>query len=595
MSDSASTRSLLLTGAATVLVAGIGGGITFMVMAPSSTERVQSALPALPPLADAVPTLSDKLASAYQRVRTQGDTASLADYGRLLHANGFAEAAMQTWRLLMREDAMEGRWSYYLAHLYRDIGDIEETTALLRTTADIAPDYSPAWLQLGDLALKSGQFAAAKNYYDQRLQLVPGDPYARLGLARIDFQLDRREETIAALVELVADHPRFASAHNLLSRLYREQGNADLAEDHRWAGYKSGRFTTAEDPWMRELNAWCFTPEKLFVIGMVDFQTERGDRGRSEYERAVRVDPQDPGNHELLGDYYRKLNEPDLARESLRASISLAETQGSVPPLLSFINLAAIEREQQRFEVSRRVADAGIVVHPNSPELRVESGLTRQAMGRMKEAEAAFQHALELSPNDTAAHFHLGEMRLREDRIEEAMASFKAALVQQPTFAPALRYLIQYTLSTGQLAEAGSYCDTLLKAYWGDPEVRQLVAILHLRRGRAELSAGALKAAIAQFQRGFHLNPNDVDLAFELGTLQLAQANPQAAIAPLEVFLEQRPTDPRAHLFLAQAYLMDGRTRRAQSLLENGLVLAEESGQTGTAANIREMLNAIRR
>ena len=354
MSDSASTRSLLITGAATVLVAGVGGGITYVVMAPSSSERVQTALPALPALTDAVPTLKEKLTSAYQQVQTNGDQASLADYARLLHANGFAAEAIQTWRLLMREDPKEGRWPYYLAHLYRDSGDIAETAALLRTATEIAPDYSPAWLQL-----------------------VPGDPYARLGLARIDLQSDRRNEAINELVELVADHPSFASAHNLLSRLYRERGKDDLAEDHRWSGYQSGRFATAEDPWMRELNVWCFTPEKLFVIGMVDFQTDRGNRGRSEYERAVQVDPMNPGNHELLGDYYRKLNEPDLARESLRASISLAETQGKAPPLLSFINLAAIEREQRRLEVSLRVTDAGILAHPHSPELRVESGLTR--------------------------------------------------------------------------------------------------------------------------------------------------------------------------------------------------------------------------
>ena len=219
MSDSASTRSLLITGAATVLVAGVGGGITYVVMAPSSSERVQTALPALPALTDAVPTLKEKLTSAYQQVQTNGDQASLADYARLLHANGFAAEAIQTWRLLMREDPKEGRWPYYLAHLYRDSGDIAETAALLRTATEIAPDYSPAWLQLGDLALKSGQFAAAENYYGQRLQIVPGDPYARLGLARIDLQSDRRNEAINELVELVADHPSFASAHNLLSRL----------------------------------------------------------------------------------------------------------------------------------------------------------------------------------------------------------------------------------------------------------------------------------------------------------------------------------------------------------------------------------------
>lgn len=593
--DGTGRRSLLLTGAATVVVAGLGGGITYVVMAPSAAERVQAALPGLPDLADAVPPLGHKLIAAHERVRRDGEMVALADYGRLLQANGFAAEATQTWRILIKEDPADGRWPYYLAHLYRDSGDIGETTALLQATVKVAPDYTPAWLQLGDLALKSGKFAMARIYYDQRLSGIPGDPYARLGLARIELQENRREMAVLALAELSGDHPPFASAHNLLSRLYREDGNINLAEDHRWKGYQAGRFATAEDPWMRELHRWCFTPEKLFVIGMVDFQTGRGDRGRTEYERAAEVDPQNPGNHELLGDYYRKLNESALARDSLARSIALAEAQGSVPPLTSFINLAALEREEGNFVVSRQVVDAGIAVHPRSPELRVESGLTRLGLGQFNESAIAFQQALERSPHDTVAHFHLGELQLRADRVDLAMTSFQASLVQQPTFALSLRYLLQYSLSNGLLAEAGPYADTLLTAYWGDPEVRQLVAIYDLLQGRAELAAGRTQTAIKQFQRGFELNPNDVELAFELGTLQLAQANFRAALAPLESLLERRPEDPRAHLFLAQAYVMDGRNRRAQALLETGLRLADAAGQKQTAANIREILSTISR
>ncbi|MGY8719425.1 MAG: hypothetical protein ACKVI3_16770, partial [Verrucomicrobiia bacterium] len=67
------------------------------------------------------------------------------------------------------------------------------------------------------------------------------------------------------------------------------------------------------------------------------------------------------------------------------------------------------------------------------------------------------------------------------------------------------------------------------------------------------------------------------------------------ATPPLEVLIANRPTDASAHLFLAQAYLMDGRPRAARALLEKGLTLAEQAGNAGTAGNIREMLEAITR
>lgn len=594
MTSPSPRKNLLRASAAAIVVAGLVGGGTYLVLAPSTPERIQAALPPLPDLTEVVPTLREKLTEAH-RAATTGSLAAAAAYGRLLHANGFAAEAAQLWQILMREDSDAGRWPYYLALLRRDTGDIGDATRLLGVTVQSDPTYAPAWLQLGDTAFKSGQYDSAQRYYEERLRLLPGDPYARIGLARIKLQTGSPETAQAQLNDLVADHPDFASAHNLLAQRYRDSGDTARAQDHRWQGYQSGRFATAEDPWVRELDTVCFTPARLFVIGMVDFQTGEEERGRAAYERAVAVDPENPGNHELLGDFYRKIKAFDLARASLRRSIELAIAQNTTAPLLSYINLAALEREQGNLTAATEWVDQGIGEHPDSPELWIEAGLVHEGRKQWDDAARAYRRALQLSPHDTAAHFHLGELQLRAEQIEGAMTSFAAALVQQPTFAPALRYLLQYHLTTHQLAQAARYADTLLKAYWGDSGVRQMVAIYHLHQGRDDLARGRTQAAITQFQRGFELNPDDVDIAFELGTLQLAQGNFRSALPALEVLITHRPNDPRAHLFLAQAYLMDGRIRQARNLLENGLRLAEQADQPGTVANLREMLRSVKR
>jgi HemY protein len=581
--------------AASLTLAAVGGVGTYVALAPSQSDRILTALPPLPAFDRETVILQQRLAAAHTKARQSGAISDLIDYVTLLHANGLAARAAQGWELLVSLDPSNSRWPYYLAHLRRDEGDIGETARLLQQTVEGDPAYAPAWLQLGDMALKSAKFESAQNYYQQRLDLIAGDPYARIGLARIELQKGNRNAARSALQKIVEDHPTFASAHNLLARMYREEGDTNLAELHRWEGYRSGRFVTAEDAWLRELESACLTPSLLFVYGMVEFQTGRGDRGRLAYERAVEYEPNNPGNHELLGDFYRKLNEPELARASLRRSLELSAATESTPSLLALIHLSAIERETGDFPTSRTIILQGIESHPASPELQVELGLTLDALGENEKAGEAFRAAIAMSPNDTAAHFHLGEWWLRRDQTEQAIPHFERSLVLQPTFVPSLRYLLQYTLGTNQLASAREYADTLLGAYYGDSEVRQLVAICYLRLGREQLAQNQTTVAIERFRKARELDAEDADIAFELGTLLLAEGSFREALPLLETLLENRPGDASAHFFLAQAQLMNGRPRAAKSLLEKGLQLAEESGNRSTAANIREMLQAISR
>lgn len=581
--------------AAAATLAAAGGGGTYLLLAPSIPEQVRGAFPALPDLSSAPAILREKLEAAYAKTAASGSVADLAAYARLLHANDFAAAATQAWQVLHRVDPSEPRWSYYLAHLRRDTGDMGETVMWLQQTVEINPDYRPAWLQLGDMALKSARFETARNYYEECLRLLPGDPYARIGLARIEQQEGEQNAARSALLELVEDHPKFSSAHNLLAQMYRKSGERSQADMHRWEGYRAGRFVTAEDPWLEELQAHCFTPAKLFIIGMMEFQSYRGDLGRSAYEKAVQYAPKDPGNHELLGDLYRNLKEPELARRSLNQSIALSEAAGEVPSLLAFIHLTALERELGEFQTSREVAERGRVAHPKSPEIWVELGLTLTALEENEAAHNSFGAAITLSPLDTAAQFHMGEWWLRQDETENAIPHFEKSLALQPTFAPALRYLLQYTLGTNQLDAAKDYADTLLAAYYGDSEVRQLVAICYLRLGREQLTHNKTAVAIDRFRKARELDADDVDMAFELGTLLLTQGNFREALPSLKTLLEKRPQDARAHFFLAQAQLMGGRPRAAKALLEKGLQLAERAGNFNTAANIREILQTLKR
>ena len=85
---------------------------------------------------------------------------------------------------------------------------------------------------------------------------------------------------------------------------------------------------------------------------------------------------------------------------------------------------------------------------PDDPQLAIDLGDLLSAGGRSAEAEAAYQSALALSPNNAAIHLKLAEALRRRGATDEARAHAAAALGLQPNSAIAM-HLIESLGSPG--------------------------------------------------------------------------------------------------------------------------------------------------
>ncbi len=321
--------------------------------------RVAAAPPALPDVRGRPAELQERLRRAQLLASNRASRlAGVAELGRLYHANGFPVEAEACWRLLLTEQPRTARWSYYLADLRRTASDYAGMAALLARTTETAPAYAPAWLRLADLQFKNGQIADADRAYRKRLALRPGDPYARLGLARVALQQGRREDARQQLGRLVREAPEFPPAHNLYAELLAADGDAAHAARERLLGTEKGRFRDAGDPWLDELTGWCFDFEQLCVRGSRDALTNHGDRGRSAFERAIRLRPDAPGAYELLGNLYLDANEPAKARETYEEGLLRARSEQ--PTAGIYVNLARAYRQLRQPAEAARVSREGL-------------------------------------------------------------------------------------------------------------------------------------------------------------------------------------------------------------------------------------------
>jgi len=572
----------------TLALAGLAFAAGKFGLRQAQVNRVRATLPTAPATASN-DTLRDMLADARKRAES-GRLEDVAELGRLYHANEFRREAEVCWRLLIREQPREARWTYYLADLLRTAGEQTAVEELLTRTVAADPSVASAWLQLAEMKLKQGRLDAAAADYRRRIDLLPDDPYAQVGLARIAQQKGRPEETLQRLERLLGQHPQFSTAHNLYAELQAAAGREDLADHHRWLGQKSGRFREADNPWMRELNERCHDPRRLLLLSVIAAQTGPGDRGQAGFEKAIALDPGFVLAYEKLGSLLLEQGNFEAARDVLLRGLDQAK-DGKASAFHYHELFKAFEKLRQ-LEQALHTLEVGLRQHPDSPELLYVWGNWFKAEGRLEEAAAAYRRAIKSDPAFVEADYALATLLLDSGRRQEAVEALNRALRMQPTFPKALLLLARLEEDEGRVEEAGRYLLPLLKANPGLDEVREVTAIWRLRAGRAVEKHDPPKAE-RHYRAGLALRPDDPELNAALGVLLLLGDRPDESLGPLEIFHRARPTQAKAAFFLGMAYARTGRVAAARQVLTAGRQLAELAGDEGIAARFREILSRL--
>lgn len=571
---------------ATILFLGAIGAVALHTR--QKRHRIRAAMPPLP-VTVSIPALREALTHAEAKARS-GQLEAVAELGRILHANEFLAEAESCWRLLVREQPGEGRWHYYLADILRTTGDQAAAEEQLEQTVKVDPRAASAWLQLGEIKLKTGRWTEAAHDYRQRLRLVPDDPYAALGLARIDHLQGRRDNARVALEQILQRQPAFSAARNLYAELLAAFGREEEAERNRWLGREAGRFREADDPWLEEINVRCLEPRRLCHLGVIAYQTATGDRGRARFEQAIALMPTDPLPYQMLGALQLEGGDAAAARETLLRGLARATTLA--PDAQHYLKLQEACLALHRDDEARRALADGLKRHPDAAELWYANGNQLKRDGKTPEAVAAFQRVTELNPAFVEADFALAVLWFEQGKRADAVALLQRALHKQPSFPKAQLVLARMEIDAGRFESAGSYLLPLLRANPGAPEVRQIVGQWRLQWGR-QWEQSRPDLAEQHYREGVKLMPNDPDLNAALGILLLLKGDVEQAVGPLEIYQRTSPTNPQAALFLGQAYARVGRLPEARTVLTSGLRQAEQANQRTTANHLREILTQL--
>lgn len=446
------SRRAVLVGGGLLAALIVLGGWVLRVRQPSGVVVV---LPTAPDFGETQGRLREAVATAMARADSPaGALDALKQLARLYHANGYLDEAQAAYAALEEADPDEPRWLHLHAVILAGYGDFEPAMARWRRVIELAPDYLPAHLRLAEGELKSNRPDAAAAIYAAVLRRWPDEPYAQLGLARLDFEAERWEEARRRLEPLVRQ-TEYRLGYDLIVSVYERLGREREAMAIRGQMKASGAFREAPDAWLDGLVEVCFDPYRIAIAAGARPDPEEA---RALILRAIELAPEEVSYRlQLVSHYTEQKNAP-------AALAALRELTEQAPDFADgWARLASLQLDFKEDAAAARTLAEGIGHCPDSPSLRLMRGSMLRRAGRFDEAMRELNISIELRPNEAPAYVELAHAQIAQGDVGAGLASLRRSLEAEPENPAALIFLAFHAISTGNRAEADGWMERVAR------------------------------------------------------------------------------------------------------------------------------------
>jgi tetratricopeptide (TPR) repeat protein len=222
----------------------------------------------------------------------------------------------------------------------------------------------------------------------------------------------------------------------------------------------------------------------------------RTDDGLAEYERALRLNPDDAVASNNYGLALASLGRMEEAVARLRRAVAIKPSYAH-----GHYNLANALARSGRFDAAISEYRKALDLAPDYSEAANNLGNALMSAGRMDEALARFRDALRMDPENAEADYNLGNALSRLDRTREAEKAYGEALRLHPGYAEAHANLGIALARDRRIPEALEHFREAARIDPGNAEA-------HFNLGNGLLLAGRTTDAAAEFEKAISLRPD---------------------------------------------------------------------------------------
>ena len=175
----------------------------------------------------------------------------------------------------------------------------------------------------------------------------------------------------------------------------------------------------------------------------------------------------------------------------------------------------------------------------SEPDVHKDRGMAYKQEGRLSEAIAEFERAIESNPDDHFALSHLAHISLQQGKLEESSRFIDRALKVNPAnpFAHGIRGEILF--KEDNMGEAATVFEEVLNLKPDDIYAHSKLGVIYRKQGR-------IKEAMSILNRGLEINPENPSLHHALGDVYAQLGKDEEAIAEYQKAVDLDPEDEYA-------------------------------------------------
>ncbi|PYU87118.1 MAG: hypothetical protein DMG51_03330 [Acidobacteria bacterium] len=349
-------------------------------------------------------------------------------------------------------------------------GEFDKAVELSRVALKASPSNAQLWTLQGIAYAGKGDGKEALTSFQRALKISPNNIAALAGAAQIEYQ-EGNQSAMPLLNHLLQLRPADPTAHAMLAVLEYRQGHCGAAVPH---------FEKAGQLLDTQLDA-------LHALATCLVRLKRLDGAAATFQRAVALHPDDRREPLLL----------DPRNVSL------------------YLDFANICFAHESFQVGVDVISEGLMLQPSAEELYVARGVLYAQLAQYDKAEADFEKAYDLNPNQSLSAAAQGLVAVQANDLDHALASIQSKLARNPND-PLLLYLQADVLSQKGVDPGTPEFQLAMRSARRAVTLQPALAAARAVLAKMYMQTGAYKEAIEQCRKALTSDPKDQTAVYRL-------------------------------------------------------------------------------
>jgi tetratricopeptide (TPR) repeat protein len=350
---------------------------------------------------------------------------------------------------------------------------LSDAEMLYRRILAINPRHAESLHLLGMVGAQTGRHDLAVDMISGAIEVNPNEASYHCNLGSLLSRQRRLDEAVACFRRAIDLAPGYAGTHYNLGNALREKAELDEAA----ACYRKALELKPDYPEAHN---------NLAVV--LQAQGRCGDAA-AQYERAISLRPDYAEAHNNLGVTLRGLGR--LAEAMVCYERALAIKPGYPQARLNLGNLLL---NQERFDEAIAQYERLLAVQPDWPEVHCNLGTARLKRGDPEAGIVHYQQALALKPDYAPAHHYLGSALQGLGRLTEAQHAYETAIEIAPATGRFYRHLFEVRSATA----GDKYILAMEKL------AQNITSLSNHDQTELHFALGKAYADLEEYERSFH-------------------------------------------------------------------------------------------